>query len=899
MLLDVYVDDAIVAAWQAALPESTGAERLGLLVSLAWALRQRDSARALELARAAEEALLVAPLAQPERRRIAARLALTRVEPMALQARFAEADVALAAARAGFAAETDQIGLGDSSLSEQVLRQAEGDAEREGPASAAALLAYEAAGAIDRQHLALAWDILYQAFRNGAKARDRLLQFADLPPDQRTPALDALIARAEAVATLSSDPSLSVLCNMTASRLGRGTGLVRLAIVAACDAGTELRHLGDYDGAAEWIDWALDRARASGWPAIIGIALVRLGDLLRDLADYHRSREVLEEALACFDATPAGLNKAIALEALGRTELAVGRGAEASSFFASAAEQFRAQHSPPFLIQALILRARAEAMAEDFDAALGSLVEAHTLAERHEVTSFAVDFAEAEAEVHERRPGGTSTQAADQLESALRAGEALKRWQPSSRLLTRLARAWMAAGDQAKSSDYYERALAAHSRETMQRARDRTTALQLRLDAERARAEADHSRRLAQTLADMNAALEHLGTIGREMTADLDMHAVLRSIARHCRRLIAASFVDIWLGRTATTLERSAGIAVEGVERLDLARHAANTRVSVEDGVDWATPLLAGERLIGVLAIRRDTAAATDQERSIFAALAAYGAIALDNGQAYRDLGRALGDLRRTQGELIQQQKHAALGQLVAGVAHEVNTPIGIALTAASHSIDAAAALAGDLDAQRVRVSDVKRVLRDLTDGNRIVVSALERAGRIIDRFKQVAGDAASDPRRRFALAPRIEGVVAALKPRLDGRGIAVRATCPPATTLESYPETLSRVLEQLVDNALVHGFGEGQPGQVEIRVTEADDQIEVLVADTGRGIGAAHRHLVFEPFFTTSRAAGGTGLGLPIVYNLVTGTLGGVIAVDSVEGLGTRVTLTLPREAA
>jgi signal transduction histidine kinase len=457
----------------------------------------------------------------------------------------------------------------------------------------------------------------------------------------------------------------------------------------------------------------------------------------------------------------------------------------------------------------------------------------------------------------------------------------------------------MAAGDATRGSDYYERALAAQARETMQRARDRTTALQLRLDAERARAEADHNRKLAATLADMNTALEHLGSIGREMTADLDMRAVLRSIASHCRRLLTASFVDIWIGRAPGQLERIAGIAVDGVERVDLARHAADTRAVVEDGIDWATPLLAGDRLIGVLAIRRDSPLASDRERAIFAALAAYGAIALDNGQAYRDLGRALGDLRRTQAELVQQQKHAALGQLVAGVAHEVNTPIGIALTAASHSIDASSALAIDLDAQRVRVSDVKRVLRDLNDGNRIIVSALERAGRIIDRFKQVAGDAASDPRRRFAVAPRIEGVVAALKPRLDGRGIAVRASCPPATTLDSYPETLSRVLEQLIDNALIHGFGDDQPGQVEIRVTEADDQIEVLVADTGRGIGDAHRHLVFEPFFTTSRATGGTGLGLPIVYNLVTGTLGGVIAVDSAEGLGTRVTLTLPRSAA
>lgn len=250
-----------------------------------------------------------------------------------------------------------------------------------------------------------------------------------------------------------------------------------------------------------------------------------------------------------------------------------------------------------------------------------------------------------------------------------------------------------------------------------------------------------------------------------------------------------------------------------------------------------------------------------------------------------------------TQGDLVQAEKLAGLGGLVAGVAHELNTPMGIALTAITHLEDGVAALdkavaSGKLT--RTQLADYQETLRDSA---RLVHANISRATELVQSFKRVAVDQASAERRDFLLGTYIDEVLQSLAPRLRGEPHRIRVDCPSGIHMDSYPGALFQVLTNLVINALIHAFRPGQAGTITIQARELpDDQVELRFSDDGRGVGPDHLGRLFEPFFTTNRARGGSGLGLHIVYNLVTQSLRGTITVTSVEGEGTCFTLTLPR---
>jgi len=260
----------------------------------------------------------------------------------------------------------------------------------------------------------------------------------------------------------------------------------------------------------------------------------------------------------------------------------------------------------------------------------------------------------------------------------------------------------------------------------------------------------------------------------------------------------------------------------------------------------------------------------------------------------------ALDELRQTQRSLIQAEKLASLGGLVAGIAHEINTPVGIGLTASS-------VLAGHTEtihrlyaADDMGQSDFEDYLKVAGDTSRLLVSNMERAASLIQSFKQVAVDQVSAERRQFGLAAYIDEVLHSLHPTLRKTRIEVELTCPAALELDSYPGAFSQVLTNLVINAVTHAFDEGAEGRISITVESlSDDTVRLVFADNGKGIASDHLSRIFDPFFTTRRSAGGSGLGLHIVYNIVTGTLGGGIDVASVPGRGTVFTLIIPRSVS
>lgn len=260
------------------------------------------------------------------------------------------------------------------------------------------------------------------------------------------------------------------------------------------------------------------------------------------------------------------------------------------------------------------------------------------------------------------------------------------------------------------------------------------------------------------------------------------------------------------------------------------------------------------------------------------------------------ELTKALDDLNRTQHELIQSEKLAALGSLVAGVAHELNTPIGNAITVAStvqHAhVSIQKSLASGLTRQGLQTFvDTVGEASDMLDRN------LRRAADLVNNFKQLAVDQASHQRRSFGLLEAVEEVCTVMTPSLRKAGIQIRTDIDPDLTLDSYPGALSQTLMILISNATTHAFTGRESGSICITgqgTANGGTQIEVI--DDGVGIPPEHIGRIFEPFFTTRLGQGGSGLGLHILYNMVKGVLSGRVSVHSAQGQGTTFTLNLPK---
>lgn len=258
----------------------------------------------------------------------------------------------------------------------------------------------------------------------------------------------------------------------------------------------------------------------------------------------------------------------------------------------------------------------------------------------------------------------------------------------------------------------------------------------------------------------------------------------------------------------------------------------------------------------------------------------------------------ALGSLARTQENLLRSQKLAALGGLVAGIAHEVNTPVGNAMTGASHLDKETTALAAAFRDQTLTAEMLQDYLDTAQEASRLVLSNCGRAAELIRGFKQVAVDQASGERRVFDLRGYLDEVLLSLRPMLKKAPVRVEVDCPDGLMLDTYPGALSQIVTNLVSNALMHAFEPGQAGCIRMEAGIEGERVRLVFRDDGRGIPAELQGQVFDPFFTTRRGTGGSGLGLNIVHNLVCGTLGGAMTLDSAPGRGTAFIMDWPRTA-
>lgn len=355
-----------------------------------------------------------------------------------------------------------------------------------------------------------------------------------------------------------------------------------------------------------------------------------------------------------------------------------------------------------------------------------------------------------------------------------------------------------------------------------------------------------------------------------------------------------------------------------------LERHLESRSESFEcdcrlrQGEDWAWCLLRGRvvgrdphgkalRLVGMQKDIGPLKAVEEELRSLNAALdARVQDRTRDLEQRQRELERtnqrleeSLDELRRTQSELIAAEKMAALGQLVAGVAHEVNTPLGVALTASSHLHVQTRSLGRDVADGKLSRSRLNRFVEESGQIADMIERNLGRAAQLVHSFKQVSVDRSSDGRRTFVLEEFLDELLFSMESQWKRRPIEVEVDCDETVQLDSFPGALGQVIANLVQNALVHAFDTERPGHIRIVGHPIDDSwVELRVRDDGAGIAADVLNRIFEPFFTTRRGQGGTGLGLHISFNLVTQKLGGTMTVQSQPGKGTEFVLRLPRVA-
>jgi ligand-binding sensor domain-containing protein/signal transduction histidine kinase len=426
-----------------------------------------------------------------------------------------------------------------------------------------------------------------------------------------------------------------------------------------------------------------------------------------------------------------------------------------------------------------------------------------------------------------------------------------------------------------------------------------------------------------------------LSDIGRLLTANLDNEAIMRTLYEHVQALMDAPNFAVALHQPERGVLVFPFAVVEGgrvaayeqddaPQRFLAACCVAQAReILVSDAVRELPALLAahlpqagdeasavairparrapgsflyvpievGERVVGALTVQSPYAGAYGQVHlDMLATLAAYVGVAIDNARAYQQL-------KETQAQLASHEKLASLGSLVAGVAHELNTPIGNSLLMASTLQERTHQVASRFDAAQLKRSDLAEYMAASTEATDVIVRSLHNAAELVSSFRQVSVDQASAQRRRFDLAQACQEIAATLMNTVRLAGHRLVLEVPAGIVMDGFPGPLGQVLINFVNNALLHAFTE-PGGTMLLTASSGEGQVRLQFRDDGRGIPEEHLARIFDPFFTTRMGQGGTGLGLNIAYNIVTSLWGGAIRVESAPGAGACFILELPLRA-
>ncbi|MEN9867640.1 MAG: hypothetical protein RL748_3230 [Pseudomonadota bacterium] len=424
--------------------------------------------------------------------------------------------------------------------------------------------------------------------------------------------------------------------------------------------------------------------------------------------------------------------------------------------------------------------------------------------------------------------------------------------------------------------------------------------------------------RANEDLANAVSVLRLMGDIGREITANLDAEAVFEALHRHVGRLLDAPVLSLYRTNAASTVlefsfAREDGQPLQKVyipldsptsNAAQAARERREILIEMKSGeVNPAhipgtrnmltmlyAPLIVDQRLLGVMSIQTDKVCAYgERELLIFRTLCAYVAIALDNANTFRQL-------RQTQQQLVEQEKLAALGSLVAGVAHELNTPLGNSLMMASALQEQVDTFIGKLNSPMMQRTDLLSFVDDVQEASTVIGRSISSAADLVSSFKQVAMDRTTAQRRVFNLLQTSHEIIATMTNQIKIAGHSIELDMPDDVSMNSYPGPYGQVISNFINNALLHGFDGREQGRMRLSARQdSPDRVTIEFSDNGVGINEPDIKRIFDPFFTTKMGQGGNGLGLSISYNIVTSLLNGHISVVSEPGQGTRFSLDVP----
>lgn len=260
-----------------------------------------------------------------------------------------------------------------------------------------------------------------------------------------------------------------------------------------------------------------------------------------------------------------------------------------------------------------------------------------------------------------------------------------------------------------------------------------------------------------------------------------------------------------------------------------------------------------------------------------------------------QELQLSIENLLATQNQLVESEKMASLGRLVAGVAHELNTPIGICITGASYLQEKLQNLEKLFLDGEIRKKDLQNFIDSAPQSTDIILANLNRAAEQISNFKLVAVDPTSERKREINLHKYINKVVQSLYPAIKRANHQIEVTGDKELSINTIPGDISQIITNLVMNSIYHAYSDKQEGRITINIESEEDDVCITYTDDGAGMDKATQQMIFEPFFTTKRGMGGSGLGMYIVYNLLTQSLQGEISCQSEIGQGTQFSMKFP----
>lgn len=928
--MDMFVHNDQLAQLEAALPHSTGAVRLDLLLNLAVALCQRNTARALLFADEAQS--LIDPGTRPETSaRITARLQLVHAEALWLNTRVDAAAILAQEALRALVLAKDQIGQIDARwllgwINNDLGRLQQRDADWQ-----AALAVAQEVPDTTRAETILAVMAIMDTLLDAPAAERRWGERFDMEQGGWPAQLWTWVANFwGTMAALLNDFETAAVYLTQSYETALETGQLRRAIGSALKVGATFAKLNDFHSALDWMYRALDLARSTGWPGNIGHALTKTSDILRRLDQLELAGQLLLEALSYLQPISASRDYATALQQLAELEFDRGQYEPALELFIQLQERGIALNNNDFQFEAQ--RGQAQALLHlggglrALEMARNCLQLAQEHQNQHEQIVACQVLAEVCAVVDGPLPDEWKPAASPSLYYLKRAqAMALKipGYTLPDGLLDAIANAYAAVRQHKKAFRYAREANLVrqkmHSMDTAQYA----VVMQVREHTDRIHAQAEHHRQLAATEAKRAVILQQssnhlaqLDLIGREITAHLDEKAVFDVLGRHVSNLLDVNAFMVYLidqdgrwlvqafGFEAGKLLPAARIDCAQAdsevarclrEQREIVLDFCQTKSQAEQDTEFNrsalyAPLTLGDRVLGVMGVLSTSYQAYDERQClIFRTLSAYAAIALDNAHAYRHL-------QETQALLVEQEKLAALGSLVAGVAHELNTPIGNGLMMASSVQDRIRFVTRQLEAKTLRRSDLEIFMSDTRESWYLIMQGLISVAYLINSFKQVAVDRTSVQRRRFNLRQICHEIGATLANHMRLSGHKLVQDIPESIELQSYPGPFGQVVTNLINNALLHAFDGRSDGIMRMTAREAPNQ-RVLFEfhDDGVGIPEEHIKRIFDPFFTTKLGQGGSGLGLNISYNIVTELLGGQIVVQSVPMQGTCFLIDFP----